>query len=106
MVWNVELTLDATREFEALPADLRGRFLFIARRLEHETPVNVGMPHVRPLGNKLWELRLKGKDGIARAVYFLATGQRVLVVRIFVKKTEKTPRSEIELALKRMEDAI
>ncbi|MBP0618237.1 type II toxin-antitoxin system RelE/ParE family toxin [Jiella mangrovi] len=105
MVWKVELTLDAAQEFEALSPDLRGKFIFIARRLERETPMKVGMPHVRPLGNKLWEMRLKGKDGIARAVYILATEQRILVVRIFIKKTEKTPRSEIELALKRIEDA-
>ena len=34
---------------------------------------------------------MSGRDGIARAIYITATGQRVVVVRVFVKKTEKTP---------------
>jgi phage-related protein len=46
-------------------------------------------------------MRMKGKDGIARAAYVRATGNRMVVVHVFVKKTEKTPRSEIETALKR-----
>jgi phage-related protein len=53
------------------------------------------------LEGKLWELRLTGRDGIARALYVTAIGRRVVVVRAFVKKTQKTPRSEIELALQR-----
>ena len=52
----------------------------------------------------LWEMRLTGRDGIARAIYVTATGKRVVIVRAFRKKTKKTPRSEIELALKRAED--
>ena len=52
----------------------------------------------------LEELRLKGKDGIARALYVTASGQRVVVVRVFTRKTQKTPRKEIELALKRAEE--
>jgi phage-related protein len=62
------------------------------------------MPHVRPLGSKLWEIRMKGRAGIARAIYFAAPGRRLVVVRAFVKKTEKTPRREIELAARRMEE--
>ena len=52
----------------------------------------------------LWEMRLKGRDGISRAFYVVARPRRVVVVRVFVKKTQKTPRREIELALKRAED--
>ncbi len=47
---------------------------------------------------------MKGKDGIARAVYVTATGRRVVVVHVFVKKTQKTPRRDIEAALRRAED--
>jgi phage-related protein len=42
---------------------------------------------------------MKGKDGISRAVYVTAKGHRVVVVRVFVKKTQKTPRRENEIAL-------
>jgi phage-related protein len=56
----------------------------------------------RPSG--LWELRLTGRDGIARALYVTAIGRRVIVVRAFVKKSRKTPRAEIKLALRRAEE--
>lgn len=59
---------------------------------------NVKEPHVRHIRGQLWEIRLKGKAGIARALYVTAKEQRVVIVRAFIKKTEKTPRGEIVLA--------
>ena len=47
---------------------------------------------------------MKGKDGIARALYVTAQKKRVVIVRVFIKKTEKTPRHEIELALERAKE--
>jgi phage-related protein len=61
----------------------------------------VGEPHIRHIEGRLWEMRLTGRGGIARALYVAATGRRVVIVRVFVKKTEKTPRREIDLALAR-----
>jgi phage-related protein len=61
-------------------------------------------PHVKHLEGKLWEMRLTGRDGIARVLYITARGMRVIVVRAFVKKTQATPRSEIDLALRRAKD--
>jgi phage-related protein len=61
-------------------------------------------PHVKHLKNKLWEMRLTGRDGIARALYVTALGRRVVIVRAFIKKTQKTPRSEIDLALRRAKE--
>lgn len=61
-------------------------------------------PYVKHLEGKLWEMRLKGEDGIARSVYVTASGERVVVLRTFVKKTEKTPRREIEIAFARMKE--
>jgi phage-related protein len=53
------------------------------------------------LEEKLWELRLKGKSGISRAIYVTASGRRVVIVRVFVKKTQKTPKRELKLARER-----
>jgi phage-related protein len=50
------------------------------------------------LEDRLWELRLTGRDGIAHAVYVTAAEQRVVIVRVFVKKTQKTPPRELEIA--------
>lgn len=83
---------------------MQAKFLHIAEMLESFGPHGVGMPLVRPLRDKLWEMRLKGKDGIARAIYFLAAGRSVRIVRIFTKKTQKTPNKEIDLALKRLKE--
>lgn len=65
---------------------------------------NVHEPHIKHIEGQLWEIRLKGKDGIARALYVTARQARVLIVRVFIKKTEKTPRQEIEIALQRAKE--
>ncbi|MEQ8968433.1 MAG: type II toxin-antitoxin system RelE/ParE family toxin [Azospirillaceae bacterium] len=103
--WTVE-TLDATvdAELDALPADMRARFVRIARLLETFGAEKVGALHVRHLTGPLWEMRMRGRDGISRAIYVTARGERIVVVRAFVKKTQKTPRREIELALRRAEE--
>ena len=61
-------------------------------------------PYLKHLRGQFWEMRLKGRAGIARAIYVTAIGQRVVIVRVFVKKTQKTPRSELELALTRAKE--
>ena len=66
----------------------------------------VGAPHVRHLTGPLWEMRLRGKGGISRALYVTVRDRRVVVVRAFVKKTPKTPRREIDLALRRAAEVL
>ncbi|RUP23835.1 MAG: type II toxin-antitoxin system RelE/ParE family toxin [Curvibacter sp.] len=87
----------------ALPTDMKARFLRIAELLEDLGPQQVGLPHVRPIENKLWEMRMRGRDGISRAVYASISGQRLIVLHVFVKKTQATPRKAIEMALARLE---
>jgi phage-related protein len=83
---------------------MQARFLRLAERIASVGLESLSEPHVKHLEDKLWELRLTGRDGIARALYVTAIGRRVVVVRAFVKKTQKTPRAEIELALRRAKD--
>ena len=105
MGWTVE-TLNATvdGELAALPADIRARFVRIAELIESVGLERVHEPHVKHLEGSLWEMRMKGRDGIARALYVTAHERRVVVVRVFMKKTQKTPRREIKLALKRTKE--
>ena len=65
-----------------------------------------GLPRdaVQHLEDKLWELRVTGRGGISRAIYLTATGRRVVIVRVFVKKTQKTPPRELELARQRAKE--
>jgi phage-related protein len=105
MPWQVEILNETVAaEIAALPADMQARFLRLAERITVAGLESVGEPHVKHLQGKLWELRLTGRDGIARALYVTATGRRVVVVRAFVKKTEKTPPAEIALALRRAKE--
>ncbi|MEW6444517.1 MAG: type II toxin-antitoxin system RelE/ParE family toxin [Pseudomonadota bacterium] len=102
MAWKVELIPEADAELMATPPDIRARFLHIAGLLQDFGPQHVGMPHIRPLEGKLWEMRMTGRDGIARAVYVARVGQRLTVLHVFSKKTQKTPRRAIDTALERM----
>jgi phage-related protein len=102
MQWTIEILNDEVEaELEALPRDIRARFERIVGLIRDLGLENVREPYVRHLEGRLWEMRMKGKDGIARAIYVTARGKRIVVVRVFRKKTERTPRREIELALKR-----
>ena len=102
MAWTVNLDPAAEAELLAMPPDIRARFLHVAELLEAFGPRQVGMPHVRHLEGKLWEMRLTGRDGIARAVYVARTGQRLTVLHVFIKKTQKTPRKALETARNRL----
>jgi phage-related protein len=105
MSWQVEILDEiVAAEIAALPPDMQARFLRLSERISAVGLQNLGEPHVKHLEGKLWELRLTGRDGIARALYVTATGRRIVVVRAFVKKTQKTPRAEIELSLRRAKD--
>ena len=83
---------------------MRARFVRIAELIEFVGLPNVREPHVKHVRGPVWEIRLTGKAGIARALYIAVRGQRVVVVRVFVKKTQRTPGSEIVLALRRAKE--
>ena len=105
MAWTVETlneTVDA--ELAELLADMRARLVRISELIESAGLSNVKEPHVRHVRGQLWEIRLKGKAGIARALYITAHEPRVVIVRAFIKKTEKTPTVEIELAQQRAKE--
>ena len=105
MTWSVEtLGTQVDAEILALPKDMQAAFVRLAERIEAVGLERIGQPHVKHLQDKLWEMRFTGRDGIARALYVTAIGRRVIVVHAFVKKTQKTPRGAIELALRRAKE--
>jgi len=105
MGWKVQLLDDKVKAaLDALPNDIRARFERIVNLIQTNGLECVREPYVKHLEGRLWEMRMKGKDGIARAIYVTASGERVIVVHAFAKKTQKTPRREIETALKRAKE--
>jgi phage-related protein len=97
MGWVVELLDNRVQgELEALPPDMQARFRRVVELIQGYGLEQVHEPHVKHLEGPLWEMRMRGRDGISRAIYVTAKGRRVVVVRVFVKRTQKTPRREIE----------
>lgn len=105
MAWTVT-TLNAAvdEEIEALPADMRARLTRLSQLIEQHGLQALPRDSFDHLEDKLWELRIRGQAGIARAIYVTATGRRVVIVRVFIKKTQKTPRPELKLARDRAKD--
>jgi phage-related protein len=105
LAWTVEL-LDARvlKELDALSADMRQRFLRIAELIEKHGLAAMQEPHIKHLDGKLWEMRMKGRDGIARAICVTVTGERVVVVHAFAKKTQRTPLRALETARRRAKE--
>jgi len=86
-----------------LPAGFVARFVRYAERMELYGP-DLGMPHTKAMGEGLFELRLKAKEGIARVFYAMTIGQRIVILHHFVKKTNKTPSKELSTTRKRMRE--
>ena len=94
------------KALSAFPKDIRGSFERIVFLIESHGIERMREPYVKHLEGPIWEMRMKGRDGIARAAYVTASGRRIVVVHVFAKKTQKTPRREIETALRRAKEVI
>ena len=107
MAWTVGfVNAAAEAEVRALPPDMIARFLRIGEMIASAGLMAMREPQVKHLDGKLWEMRFSGRDGIARSIYVAASGQRVVVLRTFVKKTEKTPPRELTISLARMKEIV
>lgn len=95
---------EAVAEFEALPLDIMAKMTRALDLLRAKGITALAMPLARHVEGKIWELRATGRDGIGRSLYIAAAGRRVVILRTFIKKTQKTPRAEIETALKRLSE--
>ena len=83
MPWRVEvLNETVAQELDALPEAMKARYLRIVRLIAEMGLEFLGAPYVKHLKEKLWEMRLRGRDGISRALYVTAIGQRVVVLRV------------------------
>ena len=105
MAWTVGfLNEEVEASLDAFPLDIRASFQRISELIQSHGLERVREPYVKHLEGPLWEMRMKGRSGIARACYVTAVGKRVVVVHVFEKKTQKTPRREILTALKRAKE--
>jgi phage-related protein len=86
-----------------LPDTLAARYIVLTRRMIALGP-NLGEPHTKSFGEGLFELRLKGAEGIARVFFCTLVGRRIVMLHSFVKKSDRTPLRERKVAELRMKE--
>jgi phage-related protein len=94
---------DVQQQILELPDTLAARYVVLTRRMVALGP-NLGEPHTKPFGGGLFELRLKGAEGIGRIFYCALVGRRIVMLHSFVKKSNKTPPRERKTAEARMKE--
>ena len=87
----------------ALPVTLQARYINLTRRMTEFEP-NLGLPHTDAFGGGLFELRLKGAEGIARVFFCTLVDKDIVMLHCFVKKSQKTPAKELNIARNRLQE--
>lgn len=90
-------------DINSWPLSLRTRYTQLTQRMEIYGS-HLGNEHTKAFGRGLFELRVKGKDGIGRAFFCTKIGKEIVILHGFIKKTQKTPQREIDVALSRMRE--
>jgi phage-related protein len=104
MSWTVDyFSEDVRQEIAAMPVGIRAAYVRLTELLE-EFGLDLRMPHSRAMGGGLFELRPRGREGIARVFYCTMVGRRIVVLHSFVKKTQETPKRELDIARKRQKE--
>jgi phage-related protein len=97
--WIIEFVdQEAEKEFFELEPSFQAKFIHITELIERFGPFKIGMPHIRSLEGKLWEIRMSGLTGIARSLFVVVRYKKVIILHTFVKKTQKTPKKALEKA--------
>ena len=105
MKWSIAFYDGVADEIERnWPPGIRTKLAWILEALIVGGPQELGMPHIKALGKGLFEIRAQGKEGIGRGLFCQIDGKRIFILNAFIKKTQKTPVREMDLALKRLKE--
>jgi phage-related protein len=96
-------SLEVQEDVMALPVTLQARYINLTRRMMEFGP-NLGLPHTDAFGGGLFELRLKGAEGIARVFFCTLVEKDIVMLHCFVKKSQKTPAKELNIARNRLQE--
>lgn len=106
MKWQVTFYNEKVKlHSAAFPKGVLANFLHVVGLIEKFGP-RIGIPYTRPLGSGLFEIRARGKEGIARVMFCMLPGKELVLLNAFIKKSQKTPSREIALARKRMRELL
>jgi phage-related protein len=104
MSWEIEFFSEkVSKDTLKFPKDILADLLKIFEMIEDLGP-NLGYPYTTPMGKGLFEIRAKGKEGIGRSLFCTIKNQKVMILHSFIKKTQKTPKQDLDLARKRMKE--
>ncbi len=106
MRWEIKYySQKLENEILKLPSGLLARYLRLTDLLT-EFGSNLGLPHTKKIEKELFELRVKGNEGIARVFFCTKVGRKIIMLHSFIKKSQKTPKKEIEIARKRRKEVL
>ncbi len=104
MDWSIVYhSAKVQRTIDHWPIGIRAVYARITERMMLFGP-NLGMPFTRSLGNGLFEIRAKGREGIGRAFFCTIVGDEIVILHAFIKKSDRTPRNELEMARTRLKE--
>jgi phage-related protein len=104
MSWKITFYSDKVeKETLEFPTGILAHTIHIMEMIEEFGP-NLGKPHTAPMGDGLFEIRAKGKEGIGRSLFAVVIEEEVVILNSFIKKSQKTPKKELEKARKRLKE--
>ena len=104
MNWTISYFNEQVRkEISDWPVSIYADFLRLISLME-EHGADLRLPHSRAIGEGLFELRCKGKEGVGRAFYCTMIGRRIIILHSFIKKTQQTPDLELKTARRRLKE--
>ncbi|MEX1237323.1 MAG: type II toxin-antitoxin system RelE/ParE family toxin [Pseudomonadales bacterium] len=104
MSWKVTFCSEKVEnDTLGFPAGVLAHLLHILELVEEFGP-NLGKPHTAPMGNGLFEIRARGKEGIGRSLFCTRKGEEIIILHSFIKKTQRTPKKELDIARRRMKE--
>lgn len=107
MKWTVDFYDNrVVKDIKAWPLNIRAKFTWIIDLIEEQGLQNVSMPHIKCMKKGLFEIRANAHEGIGRAFFCVKKGKVIIILSAFIKKTQKTPQKELDLAIKRMKEVI
>lgn len=103
MSWKIDFHDGVEDRILALPPKVQARMIKLLELMEKHG-ANLGSPHTEAMGDGLFEVRAKAKEGIARGLFCYLKGKHIYVLHVFTKKTQKTPKNELEVARERQKE--
>ena len=82
---------------DSLDDKMRAKMLLSIRIIKENGPM-IRLPYSEELEDGIFELRAKSGTNISRILYFFVVGKKIVLTNGFIKKTQKTPKKEIEKA--------